>query len=87
MTLEATPALDPTRTLRRPGLPIDARGPLPDPAALSCRLHSALERAAGAGLDLELYVDAEPLPAPQARVVDCARESAASVGVDLRVVA
>ncbi|MDL5158470.1 hypothetical protein [Actinomycetospora termitidis] len=87
MTLEAIPGLDPTCAPRRPGLPVDGRGELPDPATLSCRLHSALERAAGAGLDLELHVDAEPLPAPQARVVECARESAASVGVDLRVVA
>jgi hypothetical protein len=86
MTLEATPALDPTRAPRRPGLPVDARGALPDAATLSCRLHAAVERAAAAGLDLELHVDAEPLPAPQARVVACARESAASRGVDLRLV-
>jgi hypothetical protein len=86
MTLEATPTLDPTRAPRRPGLPVDARGTLPDAATLSCRLHGAIERAAGAGLDLELHVDAEPLPAAQARVVACARESAASLGVDLRLV-
>lgn len=87
MTLEATPLLDPSRAPRRPGLPVDARGTLPDAATLSCRLHAAIERAAAAGLDLELHVDAEPLPGPQARVVACARESAASVGVDLRIVA
>ncbi|WP_433798921.1 hypothetical protein [Actinomycetospora sp. CA-084318] len=86
MTLEATPTVDPTRVGRRPGLPVDARGPLPDAATLSCRLHAAVERAEGAGLDLELHVDVEPLPAPQARVVECARESAASRGVDLRLV-
>jgi hypothetical protein len=86
MTLEAIPTLDPTRAPRRPGLPVDARGTLPDAATLSCRLHSALERAVGANLDLELHVDAEPLPPALARVVACARESAASRGVDLRVV-
>ncbi|MCD2185536.1 hypothetical protein [Actinomycetospora soli] len=86
MTLEATPTVDPVRVGRRPGLPVDARGTLPDAATLSCRLHGALDRAAAAGLDLELHVDAEPLPAPQARVVDCARESAASRSVELRLV-
>ena len=69
------------------GLPVDARSPLPDAATLSCRLHAALDRAALAGLDVELHLDAtQPLPGPQAKVLACAQESAAVRGIALRVV-
>lgn len=69
------------------GLPVDARSPLPDAATLSCRLHAALDRAALAGLDVELHLDTSvPLPGPQAKVLACAQESAAVRGIALRVV-
>lgn len=68
-------------------LPVDARDPLPDPATLSCRLHGALDRAALAGLDVELRLDTSvPLPGPQAKVLACARESATVRGIALRIV-
>ena len=68
-------------------LSVDARGPLPDAATLSCRLHGALDRAALAGVDVELHLDPSvPLPGPQAKVLACARESATVRGIALRVV-
>ncbi len=81
MTLDATPT-------RRPGLPVDARGELPDAAAFAELLQGAIERAVLAGLDVELHVSpgGEALPAPQASVLASAREHAAGRGVDLRVV-
>jgi len=68
-------------------LPVDARDPLPDPATLSCRLHGALDRAALAGVDVELHLDSTvPLPGPQAKVLACAQESAVVRGIALHVV-
>jgi hypothetical protein len=81
MALDATPT-------RRVGLPVDGRGELPDAAALTGRLHAAIDRAASAGLDVELHLDAGagPLPDPLADVVASAREAGARRGVDVRVV-
>jgi hypothetical protein len=79
-------ALDLTPT-RRAGLPVDARGELPDAATLAGRLQAAVDRAAGAGLDVELHVTpGATVPGPQAEVLAAARESAALRGVDVRVV-
>ena len=81
MTLDLTPT-------RRVGLPVDARGELPDAATLAGRLQAAVDRAAGAGLDVELHVSpGADLPGPQAAVLAAARESAGPRGVDVRVVA
>ncbi|HEY2222895.1 hypothetical protein [Actinomycetospora sp.] len=81
MTLDASPA-------GRVGLPVDARGELPDAAALADRLRAAIDRAVSAGLDVELHVDpgTDALPAPLAEVVTRAREDGARRGVDVRVV-
>lgn len=82
MSLDVAPPVS-----TRAALPVDARDPLPDPATLSCRLHGALDRAALAGLDVELHLDPSvALPGPQAKVLACARESAAVRGIALRVV-
>lgn len=81
MTLDVT-------TTRRVGLPVDGRGELPDATTLSSRLADAVERAAGAGLDVELHVSpgCEVLPGPLAAVVAAARDAAVLRGVELRVV-
>jgi hypothetical protein len=81
MTLDVT-------TTRRVGLPVDGRGELPDPVTLASSLADAVERAAGAQLDVELHVSPgrEELPEPLAAVVATARAGAAPRGVDLRVV-
>lgn len=75
-------------TARRVGLPVDARGELPDAVALATRLQAGVERAVRAGLDVELHVSpgAEVLPDAQAEVLAAVRERAAALGVDVRVV-
>ena len=71
----------------RVGLPVDGRGELPDAVTLAARLQAAVDRAARAGLDVELHVSpGTELPDPQAEVLAAAREGAAARGVGVRVV-
>ena len=80
MTLDLTPT-------RRVGLPVDGRGELPDATTLAGRLQAAGDRAAHAGLDVELHVSpGVEVLGPRAGVLAAARESAARRGVDVRVV-
>ena len=80
MTLDLTPT-------RRVGLPVDGRGELPDPATLAGRLQAGVDRAAHAGLDVELHVSpGVEVAGPQAEVLAAVREDAAARGVDVRVV-
>jgi hypothetical protein len=80
MTVDLTPT-------RRAGLPVDARGALPDASVLAVRLQAAVDRAERAGLDVELHVSpGVELPDPQAQVLVAARARAAERGVDVRVV-
>jgi nucleotide-binding universal stress UspA family protein len=73
---------------RRVGLPVDGRGELPDAATLGALLQAAVDRAARAGLDVELHLSpGAGLPGPQTEVLAAARESAEQRGVDVRVVA
>jgi hypothetical protein len=72
----------------RTGLPVDARGDLPDAATLSERLRWAVDRAVGAALDVEIHVSpgAEDLPTHLAQVLASIRAAAAPRGVAIRVV-
>jgi hypothetical protein len=80
MTVDLTP-------VRRVGLPVDARGALPEASVLAARLQAAVDRAERAGLDVELHVSpGAELPGPQAGVLAATRASAAERGVDVRVV-
>ena len=72
---------------RRAGLPVDGRGELPDAVTLAARLQSAVERAARAGLDVELHLSpGVSLPGAQAEVLAAIREGAVARGVGVRVV-